>query len=43
MRLIVDKWGKIAPAAEPATFSVNTGNNVSLVEYELVDESGNAQ
>uniref|UniRef100_A0A0D9WKS0 Single-stranded DNA binding protein Ssb-like OB fold domain-containing protein n=1 Tax=Leersia perrieri TaxID=77586 RepID=A0A0D9WKS0_9ORYZ len=36
MRLTVDKWGRIE-VTEPATFQVNQDNNVSLVEYELVD------
>ncbi|WVZ82975.1 hypothetical protein U9M48_030173 [Paspalum notatum var. saurae] len=36
MRLAVDKWGLIE-VTEPADFEVNQDNNVSLVEYELVD------
>lgn len=36
MRLAVDKWGRIE-AGEPATFVVNEENNLSLVEYELVN------
>jgi len=35
IKLIVDKWGKV----ETANFSVpsvNTSNNISAVEYELV-------
>lgn len=36
MRLAVDKWGRIE-AAEPAAFVVNEENNLSLVEYELVN------
>ncbi|MED6146821.1 hypothetical protein PIB30_038222 [Stylosanthes scabra] len=36
MRLAVDKWGRIE-VAEPATFNVKEDNNLSLVEYELVN------
>ncbi|KAI5665536.1 hypothetical protein M9H77_15389 [Catharanthus roseus] len=36
MRLAVDKWGRVE-AAEPATFTVKEDNNLSLVEYELVN------
>ncbi|KAL9236441.1 hypothetical protein vseg_011113 [Gypsophila vaccaria] len=36
MRLAVDKWGRIE-VTEPASFTVNENNNVSLVEYELVN------
>ncbi|XP_074311161.1 uncharacterized protein At4g28440-like [Silene latifolia] len=36
MRLAVDKWGRIE-VTEPARFTVNEENNVSLVEYELVN------
>ncbi|CAO2161743.1 unnamed protein product [Urochloa humidicola] len=36
MRLAVDKWGRIE-AAEPASFTVKEDNNLSLVEYELVN------
>ncbi|CAN4084101.1 unnamed protein product [Withania somnifera] len=36
MRLAVDKWGRIE-VAEPATFVINEENNLSLVEYELVN------
>jgi len=36
MRLAVDKWGKLERAPEPATFEVNTQNDTSTVEYELV-------
>ncbi len=35
MRLAVDKWGKI-DSTENATFEVNSENNLSKVEYELV-------
>ena len=35
IKLIVDKWGKVEPSKQ-AVASVNTGNNISLVEYELV-------
>ncbi|KAL0406773.1 UNVERIFIED_CONTAM: hypothetical protein Slati_3991200 [Sesamum latifolium] len=36
MRLAVDKWGRIE-VTEPATFDVKEDNNLSLVEYELVN------
>ncbi|KAM7265106.1 hypothetical protein ACFE04_002789 [Oxalis oulophora] len=35
MRLAVDKWGRIE-ATDPASFTVDQENNLSLVEYELV-------
>ena len=38
MRLAVDKWGRIE-ATEPASFTVKEDNNLSLVEYELVNEA----
>lgn len=38
MRLAVDKWGRIE-VTEPASFQVKEDNNVSVVEYELVDVS----
>jgi len=41
MRLAVDKWGKIEQAKEPAKFEVNTENNLSTVEYELVTVNDN--
>ncbi|RAL45043.1 unnamed protein product [Cuscuta campestris] len=37
MRLAVDKWGRVEVAAEPASFDVKEDNNLSLVEYELVN------
>jgi len=37
MRLAVDKWGKLEKATEPATFEVNESNNLSAIEYELVN------
>jgi len=37
MRLMVDKWGIIQAADTPATFEANTQNNVSAIEYELVN------
>uniref|UniRef100_A0ACD6A8E8 Uncharacterized protein n=1 Tax=Avena sativa TaxID=4498 RepID=A0ACD6A8E8_AVESA len=37
MRLAVDKWGLIEVIEEPAGFKVNENNNVSEVEYELVN------
>lgn len=36
MRLAVDKWGRIE-VTEPADFTVKEDNNLSLVEYELVN------
>ncbi|CAI9088719.1 OLC1v1023138C2 [Oldenlandia corymbosa var. corymbosa] len=36
MRLAVDKWGRIE-VTEPAAFEVKMDNNLSLVEYELVN------
>ncbi|KAL3851345.1 hypothetical protein ACJIZ3_013227 [Penstemon smallii] len=36
MRLAVDKWGRVE-ATEPANFVVKEDNNLSLVEYELVN------
>ncbi|XP_022139613.1 uncharacterized protein At4g28440-like [Momordica charantia] len=36
MRLAVDKWGRIE-LTEPANFVVKEDNNLSLVEYELVN------
>lgn len=36
MRLAVDKWGRVE-VAEPANFEVKEDNNLSLVEYELVN------
>ncbi|KAH9320889.1 hypothetical protein KI387_015528 [Taxus chinensis] len=36
MRLAVDKWGRIE-VTEPAEFDVKEDNNLSLVEYELVN------
>lgn len=36
MRLAVDKWGRIE-VTEPAEFVVKEDNNLSLVEYELVN------
>ena len=35
IKLIVDKWAKVE-AAEQDIASVNTANNISAVEYELV-------
>ncbi|KAI5060063.1 hypothetical protein GOP47_0024483 [Adiantum capillus-veneris] len=39
MRLAVDKWGRIE-VTEPASFTVKEENNLSLVEYELVQVEG---
>ncbi|XP_060201736.1 uncharacterized protein At4g28440-like [Lycium barbarum] len=36
MRLAVDKWGRVE-VTEPADIAVNETNNLSLVEYELVN------
>ncbi|XP_072966407.1 uncharacterized protein At4g28440-like [Typha angustifolia] len=36
MRLAVDKWGRVE-VTEPASFTVKEDNNLSLVEYELVN------
>lgn len=36
MRLAVDKWGRVE-ITEPANFDVKEDNNLSLVEYELVN------
>ncbi|KAL1203181.1 hypothetical protein V5N11_015414 [Cardamine amara subsp. amara] len=36
MRLGVDKWGRIE-VTEPAPFTVKEDNNLSLVEYELIN------
>ncbi|XP_054793836.1 uncharacterized protein At4g28440-like [Prosopis cineraria] len=36
MRLAVDKWGRVE-VAEPASFTVKEDNNLSLIEYELVN------
>ncbi|XP_073050227.1 uncharacterized protein At4g28440-like [Primulina eburnea] len=38
MRLAVDKWGRLE-VTEPASFTVKEDNNLSLVEYELVNVS----
>ncbi|KAE9458078.1 hypothetical protein C3L33_10011, partial [Rhododendron williamsianum] len=36
MRLAVDKWGRVE-VTEPGSFEVKEDNNLSLVEYELVN------
>ncbi|CAN1194690.1 Uncharacterized protein At4g28440 [Linum perenne] len=36
MRLAVDKWGRVE-VTEPADFEANESNNLSLIEYELVN------
>ncbi|KAH7544093.1 hypothetical protein JRO89_XS15G0104000 [Xanthoceras sorbifolium] len=36
MRLAVDKWGRVE-VTEPSDFVVKEDNNLSLVEYELVN------
>lgn len=35
MRMVVDRWGRIE-VTDPVSFEVNRGNNLSLIEYELV-------
>ena len=35
IKLIVDKWGKIETASQKID-NINTANNISAVEYELV-------
>lgn len=42
MRLAVNKWGRIE-ATEPADFTVNEENNLSLIEYELVNVADEGQ
>jgi len=37
MRLAVDQWGLIEASAQPLTETVDVDNNLSTVEYELVD------
>ncbi|GKV14506.1 hypothetical protein SLEP1_g25370 [Rubroshorea leprosula] len=37
MRLAVDKWGRVDSSPEPASFTVKEDNNLSLIEYELVN------
>lgn len=36
MRLAVDRWGRVE-VTEPANFTVKEDNNLSLIEYELVN------
>ncbi|KAK7835467.1 uncharacterized protein CFP56_023482 [Quercus suber] len=36
MRLAVDKWGRVE-VTEPADFTVKEDNNLSLIEYVLVN------
>ena len=36
MRFAVDKWGRVE-VTEPASFTVKEDNNLSLIEYELVN------
>lgn len=38
MRLVVDKWGRVAKSADTPSFTVNLENNLSSVEYELVED-----
>ncbi|CAN1151229.1 Uncharacterized protein At4g28440 [Linum perenne] len=37
MRLAVDKWGRVEQVTEPETITVKEDNNLSLIEYELVN------
>eukprot|EP01128_Nolandella_sp_AFSM9_P009583 TRINITY_DN6193_c0_g1_i1.p1 TRINITY_DN6193_c0_g1~~TRINITY_DN6193_c0_g1_i1.p1 ORF type:complete len:130 (+),score=16.66 TRINITY_DN6193_c0_g1_i1:2-391(+) len=37
MRLEVDRWGDVKAASEPLTDEVNLLDNLSYIEYELVD------
>jgi replication factor A1 len=39
IKLIVDKWGKVETAQDVKIASVDSSNNISAVEYELVRES----
>ena len=40
IKLIIDKWGKVETAASDVKISsVDTSNNISAVEYELVRET----
>jgi len=36
MRLAVDKWGRVE-VTDAASFTVKEDNNLSLIEYELVN------
>lgn len=36
MRLAVDKWGRVE-VTEPASFTLKEDNNLSLIEYEVVN------
>jgi len=37
MRIAVDKWGVLETSAQPLTDKLDTANNLSAVEYELVN------
>jgi replication factor A1 len=37
MRLAVDQWGLIEASTEPLTEPIDSTNNLSAIEYELVD------
>ncbi|KAF3584473.1 hypothetical protein F2Q69_00026283 [Brassica cretica] len=37
MRLAVDRWGRVEVAEEPIDMTVKEDNNLSLIEYELVN------
>eukprot|EP01122_Echinamoeba_exundans_P000799 TRINITY_DN10731_c0_g1_i1.p1 TRINITY_DN10731_c0_g1~~TRINITY_DN10731_c0_g1_i1.p1 ORF type:complete len:175 (-),score=59.64 TRINITY_DN10731_c0_g1_i1:252-737(-) len=43
MRLVVDKWGKVNKSAETPSFTVALENNLSSVEYELVEDNATAE
>lgn len=36
MRLAVDKWGRVE-VTDPVEFTVNEDNNLSLIEFELIN------
>jgi replication factor A1 len=37
MRLAVDRWGRVEVTEPAADFTVKEDNNLSLIEYELVN------
>lgn len=38
IRIVVDKWGVLKPAANQDDIEVKSGNNISTVEYELTED-----
>jgi len=38
MRVAIDKWAVIKASAEPLSFEVNSSNDMSATEYELVEQ-----